>query len=151
LRKLSKPTPGIDRIIDANANRLKEGLRVCEEILRFIIEDAALTGRFKTLRHRVDGLIGKLAPAADRLRERASDRDVGEKILGKELTRASLKDVFFANSQRAKESCRVLEEIAKLKSARLAVGFKDIRYRLYDAEKKAAPALERIRHRSRRG
>jgi len=32
-----KPDGTVLRIIDANTNRLKEGLRVCEDIFRFIL------------------------------------------------------------------------------------------------------------------
>jgi thiamine-phosphate pyrophosphorylase len=39
------------RIIDANLNRSSEGLRVLEDIARFILGDAMLTQELKTLRH----------------------------------------------------------------------------------------------------
>ncbi len=39
------------RIIDANLNRLGEGLRLLEEIARFMLDDAALTQQLKTMRH----------------------------------------------------------------------------------------------------
>ena len=40
----------IYRIIDANINRAMEGLRVCEDILRFGI-DSDSSGKFKEFRH----------------------------------------------------------------------------------------------------
>ena len=39
------------RIIDANLNRVSEGLRVVEEIARFILSDEKLTGELKLIRH----------------------------------------------------------------------------------------------------
>jgi hypothetical protein len=44
-------------------------------------------------------------------------------------------DVFYANSQRAKESLRVLEEFAKLRDRRLAEDLKKLRYQVYALEK----------------
>ncbi|MBC22660.1 MAG: thiamine phosphate synthase, partial [Phycisphaerae bacterium] len=41
------------RVIDANANRAREGLRVLEDAARFCLEDVQLTTQAKTLRHRV--------------------------------------------------------------------------------------------------
>ncbi len=41
----------IERLIDANLNRLKEGIRVIEDINRYIFDDASLTSTLKQLRH----------------------------------------------------------------------------------------------------
>ena len=41
----------IYRVIDANLNRAKEGLRVCEDTVRFILKDKILTKKIKKLRH----------------------------------------------------------------------------------------------------
>jgi thiamine-phosphate pyrophosphorylase len=48
-----------DRIIDANLNRLAEGLRLLEEISRMVLNESSLTERLKTLRH--DLIRGDLA------------------------------------------------------------------------------------------
>jgi thiamine-phosphate pyrophosphorylase len=45
------------RIIDANFNRSREGLRVMEEYARFCLADASLTERCKTLRHDLGNVI----------------------------------------------------------------------------------------------
>jgi len=37
----------VGRIIDANLNRVKEGLRVCEEITRFILDNHKFTLNLK--------------------------------------------------------------------------------------------------------
>ena len=47
---MSEPNP-VFRIIDANANRAREALRVMEEAARFILDDAVLTAELKQLRH----------------------------------------------------------------------------------------------------
>ncbi len=123
------------RIIDANANRALEGLRVCEEITRFVLEDRASTGKLKNIRHAIAQLITTLETKQKLLHARNSRSDIGKNIFARELTRSSLYDIFFANIQRAKESIRSLEEFSKLLSRQHATGFKDIRYSLYQIEK----------------
>ena len=56
----------IGRLIDANLNRLKEGIRVIEDINRYIYDDAALSSILKQLRY-------KLQPAYDQNRLRYRD------------------------------------------------------------------------------
>lgn len=127
----------IHRIIDANLNRVKEGLRVCEEITRFILDDRKLTALFKLYRHEIDAILKKVYPAAKLLGERRSTEDVGRLNSRSELKRSGLKDVFWANIQRVKESLRVLEEFSKLKNREAALRFKQLRYKVYEIEKKS--------------
>ncbi|MBN2831541.1 MAG: thiamine-phosphate pyrophosphorylase [Candidatus Omnitrophica bacterium] len=126
----------INRIIDANINRAKEGLRVCEDITRFIFDNREFTLKLKKIRHKVSELSSYLAPRIILLQERHSIKDVGRFIKADELKRKGVRDIFFANMQRAKESIRVLEEFSKLVNLKAAIGFKDIRYKIYDIEKK---------------
>ncbi len=126
--------PHIERVIDANYNRAKEGLRVCEDIFRFLRDDAKVTARFKKIRHGVTaaaagfGLKGIVAARDIR-------SDVGRATIRRESCRGDVGDIYYANSQRVKESLRVLEEFAKLKGARTAARFKKLRYAVYDIEK----------------
>ena len=133
------------RIIDANQNRALEGIRVCEEITRFILANKNLTLAFKNLRHRIvstarDWNIANLSL----LNSRNSAKDAGRASIESELKRINYKDIFFANIQRTKESIRVLEEFSKLKSSKASQGFKNIRYRLYQLEKKTYSKLRYI-------
>ncbi|MBU0548293.1 MAG: thiamine-phosphate pyrophosphorylase [Candidatus Omnitrophica bacterium] len=125
----------IHRIIDANLNRAKEGLRVCEEITRFILDNHKLTLSFKKTRHGIDGIIKKTYPASVLFKERNSNGDVGRLNSRDELKRDSCKDIFWANIQRVKESLRVLEEFSKLVDAEAALCFKQLRYKVYEIEK----------------
>lgn len=132
----------IFRIIDANINRSKEGLRVCEEVARFILDSRALTQELKKVRHKISALSGRLPGSlSDLLEVRNSRKDVGIRIYVNELERQDPRDIFFANMQRVKESVRVLEEFSKLSDKKLAVEFKNIRYGIYDIEKKAAKRI----------
>lgn len=132
----------ITRIIDANLNRTKEALRVCEEIARFAIEDPALTKAYKKIRHKITGLTaGFKIDFKCLLNSRDSGRDVGAKSLSSENKRTDIADIFFANSQRLKESIRVLEEFSKVIDKRPAEKFKNLRFEIYALEKKASKKL----------
>ncbi|HOU36228.1 MAG TPA: thiamine-phosphate pyrophosphorylase [Candidatus Omnitrophota bacterium] len=137
-----KAANGIYRIIDANTNRLKEGLRVCEEIFRFIVEDRRITRLLKGIRHQADVLAAALACRNRRLAARNSARDTGRSLHTRpELKRSGVSDLFAANIQRVKESIRVLEEFSKLTDTKCALGFKELRYRVYEIEQRAAKAI----------
>ncbi len=126
-------------------NRLKEGLRVCEEITRFILDNRSLTCEFKKIRHKIDSIIRRLPEGPDALlASRRSSQDIGKNIYINELKRNSLKDIFFANIQRTKESVRVLEEFTKLSDKGLAVGFKKIRYGIYELEKRVVKKISAL-------
>lgn len=127
----------IYRIIDANLNRAKEGLRVCEEITRFILDNRKLSALFKKTRHQIDSLARNIYPASLLLKERRSSGDVGRFNSYGELKRSNCKDIFWANIQRIKESLRVLEEFSKLADAKAARGFKQLRYKVYAIEKES--------------
>jgi len=123
------------RVMDANLNRAKEGLRVCEDICRFVYDQRHWTSSFKTIRHQLTAAaegIGILRL----LCARHIEGDVGKKTVNSELARKKIDDIFYANAQRVKESIRVLEEFAKLKDRRAAENFKKLRYRMYAIEKR---------------
>ncbi len=132
----------INRILDANINRAKEGLRVCEEITRFTLNNHRLTSCFKKIRHDLNIIVKKTFKAESLLESRRSLCDIGKNIYVNELKRSDTKDIFFANIQRAKESLRVLEEFSKLTTKEnCAIQIKGLRYRLYEAEKKSAKKI----------
>lgn len=131
----TKPTPenfspDLFRVIDANLNRLKEGIRVIEDIARYLQNDKTLATKLKTLRHqsRIDDIKPLLA-------SRDSENDVLRSTLKSEMNRESLDDILIANYKRAQESSRVLEEMYKIIKPELSETFKTIRYSLYTLEK----------------
>lgn len=135
------------RVIDANLNRLLEGLRVCEEIERFIVCDRGLTSSLKNLRHKVTAAAkGWEKSPVNLINSRDSRGDIGKPSIESELKRKSCRDIFYANIQRAKESVRVLEEFAKLDNPDTALNFKDLRYKLYQIEKEAFAGLHSLRN-----
>lgn len=137
---------GVYRIIDANLNRVTEGLRVCEDIVRFASNDEVLTGKLKGLRH--DIFLSVKGLRDEHLEELVSSRDTGIDVgtvsNDSERMRENLIDLFLANSQRGKESLRVLEEVLKLLDREMAQKFKRYRFDLYAIEKSAVKDLEVI-------
>ncbi|MBI3601634.1 MAG: thiamine-phosphate pyrophosphorylase [Candidatus Omnitrophica bacterium] len=131
-----KPTPQLYRIIDANFNRAKEGLRVCEDIARYGWNKQALTKSLKDLRHELTTVTSTLN-VFKMLQGRDVILDVGRPSCASELKRKDIPSVFFANAQRVKESLRVLEEVAKLFNPSAAQGIKTLRYQMYVLEQKA--------------
>jgi len=118
------------RLIDANLNRLAEGIRVVEDIYRYILDDKTTAKRLKALRHKA---------RIDIYDELINSRDIKNDVLKtsttSEQTRSNLQNILIANFKRAQESSRVLEEFCKLISTKDSENFKYIRYELYDIEK----------------
>ena len=63
------------RIIDANLNRIGEGLRTIEEMARFMLDDSNLTQQLKSMRHEIAREEGLLHQRL--LQSRNSEGDVG--------------------------------------------------------------------------
>jgi thiamine-phosphate pyrophosphorylase len=122
------------RILDVNANRCAEGLRVIEEIARFSMEDAALTERLKEVRHGVRRSVEALAVGALRHRDSAGDVGGGS-ATASELARGSLAAIARANFARAEEALRVLEEFGKIIDEDESRRFKSLRFALYAIER----------------
>ncbi|MEA3305528.1 MAG: thiamine-phosphate pyrophosphorylase [Candidatus Omnitrophota bacterium] len=134
------------RIIDANANRLTEGLRVCEDITRFILSDKIRTRCFKSLRHRVFSALKALTENKKVLAGfRDSREDIGRSTIKSERKRKNIADVFAANIKRAEESMRTLEEFSKLLKPCISERFKRMRFELYSMEKDIIEKLQVIR------
>jgi thiamine-phosphate pyrophosphorylase len=138
LPRLSKEL--IYRILDVNLNRAAEGMRVCEEVVRFVLNDRQLTARFRNMRHQIFR-ISTLSRREKIIKERDSELDVGRSLLRGELKRDNYRDIFFANIQRVKEAIRVLEEFHKLIDKNIVIKLKRLRYQVYDLEKKVALKL----------
>jgi len=118
------------RVVDANLNRLREGLRVVEDILRYHW-NSPLAKQFKILRHTTH-------LPSDWTRQLIESRNVEGDILRQEPEkgrREGVGEVLIANLKRGEESARVLEEIFKLLDPNWASTFKKIRYTLYQLEK----------------
>jgi thiamine-phosphate pyrophosphorylase len=123
-------SPELFRVIDANLNRLKEGIRVVEDIIRYRDNNKELASKLKNLRH-----LAKVEETFELLKYRDSINDVLRPTIKSELNRSDIKSILLANFKRAQESSRVLEELYKLSRADYSENFKKIRYELYTLEK----------------
>ncbi len=117
---------------------------MCEEVARFFINSRSLTLELKRIRHALNALLQRSVSRSELIGARDVSGDVGKASLTSELTRRSLRDVFWANAQRVKESLRVLEEFSKLSDPRSALRYKKLRYRTYAVEKKALTRLSSV-------
>lgn len=123
------------RIIDANINRLGEGLRVLEDFTRMTLNDTVLTQKLKDMRHKTLKIHGELYKKL--LGSRDAAGDVGSDMVVKgENSKQDVKGVITANAKRAQESLRVLEEMAKIPELNLdSEQFRKARFELYTIEK----------------
>jgi len=124
-------TPDLFRVVDANLNRLKEGIRVVEDILRYRDNNKELSSKLKELRH-----LSQVKETVELLKFRDADNDVLRSSIKSELNRSGVENIIIANFKRAQESSRVLEELYKLDNVEYSENFKYIRYELYALEKK---------------
>ncbi|MCD6433757.1 MAG: thiamine-phosphate pyrophosphorylase [Sulfurimonas sp.] len=123
-------SPELFRVIDANLNRLKEGIRVVEDIMRYRDNNKKLSSQLKSLRHKA-----KIVETKELLFYRDSINDVLRPSTKSELNRSDIVSIIIANFKRAEESSRVLEELFKLHNQEYSENFKYIRYELYNLEK----------------
>jgi len=123
------------RILDACANRAREGLRVVEDYCRFVLDDAFLCRELKQLRHDLTQALSGL-PAPHLLEARETQSDVGVSLSTEtEQTRSSLAAVAIANWKRLQEALRSLEEFGKTVGPDIGRAMDQLRYRSYTLER----------------
>ena len=139
------------RLIDANLNRVGEGLRFLEDLARLLLNDALLTQQLKTMRHEL--LKSDLPSNQQLLQARDSEGDVGINIeAGGEEKQRELPLTVVANARRVQESLRTLEELAKVPGTTPKLDserFKQARFALYTIERNLVSKLlrqDKIKH-----
>ena len=132
-----EPTEAVQaaRILDVNANRARESLRVLDDYCRFALNDALLTGEVKRLRHDLVEAV-KALPPGPLLAARDTARDVGTAVeVPSEYLRATPAQVARVNLARLQESLRSLEEYGKVLDDRFARRVEGLRYATYTLER----------------
>jgi thiamine-phosphate pyrophosphorylase len=133
------------RVIDTNLNRAGEGLHLLEDVARLMLDDADLTQQLKTIRHEI--LKGDRAFNQQLVQSRDPEGDVGVEIEAPgEAKQRDLPITVVANSRRAQEALRILEELAKIPNATPKLDpqkFKQARFALYTIEQKLLSRLLR--------
>ena len=134
------------RVVDANINRAKEGLRVVEDIFRFVLISGYQRKKVRSIRHNLDKIL-KEKIVKQAITTRDSVKDTGKNTDNLELRRKDSFDIVYANLQRAKESMRVLEECFKIVLPRRVSLIKKLRYELYTVEKNIILKWPSVRNR----
>ncbi len=131
------------RIIDANCNRIGEGLRILEDVARFIINNKPLAQQLRALRHNLVKELSSLGTDLITVRDPYAD-------VGTDSTRiepqADLAALVAANAKRVEEALRVVEEVAKLPETSGQLDsrtFGTARFALYALEKELLSRLLR--------
>ena len=122
------------RVLDASANRCREGLRVVEDYVRFSRNEGELSRQLKTLRHDLTAAL-QMLPERELIAARDTVADVGTSIgTAAEMQRSRPTDVLTAAFKRVEESLRSLEEFGKVVSGTFAAEIEQLRYRTYTVE-----------------
>jgi thiamine-phosphate pyrophosphorylase len=118
------------RILDANLDRAREGLRILEEWCRFGLNNAQMALECKQLRQEVASWHrNELRAARDTLGDAGTELSHPQ-----EEVRSGIKSLLQANFCRVQEALRVLEEYGKLYHPNMGKAFKQMRYRVYTLE-----------------
>ncbi len=132
------------RIIDANLNRLREGLRSAEEYFRFSGrgDNAGTAAEFRAVRSLVKQGASSI-PQNMLLENRMTGTDpFAEPDPGIDPVRENIEDIVKAGLKRAQEASRVIEEYSLVLDERIQESgtvlsslFKRVRFKLYNLEK----------------
>lgn len=117
----------VRRILDANLDRAREGLRIVEDWCRFGINRSDLTEQCKVMRQEL------AAWHTPELRiARDTPGDLGTQLSHpNEEKRTDINHVLQANLCRIEEALRVLEEYGKVYKVGMGEAFKQMRYQVY--------------------
>jgi thiamine-phosphate pyrophosphorylase len=132
--------PPVLRILDANANRAREALRVIEDYARFILNDKDLCAQLKVLRHDLAAALGPILPRAIQHRDTPGDVGTDTKTAA-EMQRLGVDSITTAAGKRMGEALRAVEEYLKIDFPDRAAAIESIRYRFYDLEMRIVRTL----------
>src|SRR3954468_2130684 len=121
------------RLLDANANRAREGLRVVEDTARFVLERQDASDALRGMRHRLDEVVRKHYAALLKNRDVENDPGRGN---GTSPHRGGVPALLASNFKRCEEAFRVLEEYGRVMSPRSVKTVQALRYGIYQWEKK---------------
>ena len=132
------------RIIDANLNRIGEGLRLLEDLARLLLNDTTLTQQLKIMRHEL--VTSDWSFNQQLLQSRDSESDIGINIEAPEQGSKQREPpiMVVANARRVQEALRTLEELAKIPDTTLKLNsekFKQARFCLYTIERRLLSRL----------
>ncbi len=122
----------VAQLIDANLDRAKEGLRVVEDWCRFNLGREDIVIQLKNWRQQLGA---HHFESYKKSRSTATDQGLGLSHPA-QLKRTKPIEIVSANCARIQEATRVLEEFTRLSNPELATTAANIRYGVYEIEKK---------------
>jgi thiamine-phosphate pyrophosphorylase len=121
------------RLLDANANRAREGLRVIEDTARFVLGKPKSAKAFRALRHELDELVRHYYKKL--LSKRDVVHDNGRSNTAKPY-KEGVRALLAANFKRCEEALRVLEEYGRVMSPKVVTVAQSLRFKVYVLEKR---------------
>lgn len=132
---------GLYRMIDANADRAAEALRVTGDIARFVLNDESHASTLRNIRIKLWSILSNVPSLQQKgLENRNSIGDVGRAFSAEK--HQDLLQLTRSNIHRAQESLRVLEELMRVTAPGLSQCFTQLRYRCYDLEPPLLASLQ---------
>lgn len=133
------------RIIDANLNRISEGIRVLEDHFRFAVIDKPLNEKLRDYRHMVRESFKDSDLKLISSRDSMTDNGLNISIASEVDKKSSQKEFMLANFKRIQEAVRSIEENLHLMNEHSkAKIFESIRFGIYELEKQAVSKLKRL-------
>lgn len=127
----------VARLIDANANRAREGIRTAEDYIRFISGESRWAAALKNIRASITANLHSITDGAELVRNRLVETDPLRPVEGRAehpQTAEPPRQVAVRGTKRAQEALRVLEEFLRGENAEAASALSRARYQLYEAE-----------------
>lgn len=131
------------RMLDANVNRVMEGLRTLEDVARFS-DLGPLQSQYKSIRHELQRSIDTLGISA-LVSARDAQGDVGKDAkTASEMERPQgIESIVAAAGARVQQGLRVIEESSKVLMASESGSLESLRYRVYDLNSALQLACQR--------
>lgn len=133
----------MNRLLDANINRVSEGIRVIEDIARFMYNQKEFSKELREKRH----YLRKLFIQKDTylFNSRDTKRDVGIEITKESQLdkKSNVKNLVVGNFKRIQEGLRSIEEISKIScDYSISKEVEVLRYSFYNLEKEFMGSLK---------
>jgi len=127
---LTWETDAVFRILDANLDRAREGIRIIEEWCRFALDNPSLAQKCKHIRQTLASW------HTEQIRQaRNTPQDTGTELSHpQEEKRDNCQQLLHINFARTQEALRVLEEYGKVYDPNLGNTCKQLRYQVYSLE-----------------
>ena len=133
----------MNRLLDANINRVSEGIRVVEDVARFMYNQKEFSKELREKRHYLRKLF--IEKDRDFFNSRDTKRDVGIEITKESQLdkKSNIKNIVVGNFKRIQEGLRSIEEISKIScDYSISKEVEALRYSFYNLEKEFMGSLK---------